>query len=335
MRPRGTRSIHAALTPEQAGNTSIKIVIRKARHEHDHCQRPGTCPRRFATPPASNPETPWRFGRRPPAACTSKRPAFARLSRAFGSAGEAPPYQRHIDRRIHGIQPRRIGRISPEAQMTLVDTNVLIDVLTGDATSYRWSLDALDQRAADGALLINDVIYAELAVRMDSSRPFARCLRNSMSRWCGPLRTRFSSPVKFFSGIMRCAECAPGYFRIFSSVPTLNSKDGRSSPAICAATGPTFRMWSLSRRGGRNRPGCNAIHLTRGWPAPSPHRSSRWGEGWGEGRVPAQAARPIVSRSCADCLFGSPHVLPPLTLTLSPRREERRGERGRASLQPP
>ena len=52
--------------------------------------------------------------------------------------------------------------------MTLVDTNVLIDVLMGDATWYRWSLDALDQRAADGALLINDVIYAELAVRMDS-----------------------------------------------------------------------------------------------------------------------------------------------------------------------
>ena len=52
--------------------------------------------------------------------------------------------------------------------MTLVDTNILIDVLMVDSAWYRWSLDALDQRATDGALLINDVVYAELAVRMHS-----------------------------------------------------------------------------------------------------------------------------------------------------------------------
>ena len=46
--------------------------------------------------------------------------------------------------------------------------------------------------------------------------------------------------------------------------------------------------------------------------------------------MPAQTARPIVSCSCVDCLPEGPHVPLPLTLTLSPRREERRGERGRA-----
>ena len=82
------------------------------------------------------------------------------------------------------------------------------------------------------------------------------------------------------------------------------------------------------RRGERGR----ALPRRRGGrSSPSPHRSSRWGEGRGEGQKHARTARPIAAHAAANAMVPqSPHVLLPLTLTLSPRREERRGERGRA-----
>ena len=52
--------------------------------------------------------------------------------------------------------------------MTLVDSNVAIDVLTKDPAWLDWSVEALAKRTACGALCINEVIYAELSIRMDS-----------------------------------------------------------------------------------------------------------------------------------------------------------------------
>lgn len=48
--------------------------------------------------------------------------------------------------------------------MTIVDTNVLLDVLTDDLQHYAWSLARLEEARLSGPLVINDVIYAELAV---------------------------------------------------------------------------------------------------------------------------------------------------------------------------
>ena len=48
--------------------------------------------------------------------------------------------------------------------MTLVDTNVLLDVATNDARWARWSLQQLDAAAIRGRVLINAVIYAELSI---------------------------------------------------------------------------------------------------------------------------------------------------------------------------
>jgi hypothetical protein len=48
---------------------------------------------------------------------------------------------------------------------TLIDTNVLLDVVTDDPDWAEWSIRALDAAALGGPLLINDVIYAELSVR--------------------------------------------------------------------------------------------------------------------------------------------------------------------------
>lgn len=49
--------------------------------------------------------------------------------------------------------------------MILVDSNVLLDVVTRDNAWWNWSLQQLEAATASGSLLINDVIYAEVSVR--------------------------------------------------------------------------------------------------------------------------------------------------------------------------
>lgn len=48
--------------------------------------------------------------------------------------------------------------------MILVDTNVLLDVVTDDATWANWSQRQLETWALRGPLVINAVIYAELSI---------------------------------------------------------------------------------------------------------------------------------------------------------------------------
>ncbi|MDH4442555.1 MAG: type II toxin-antitoxin system VapC family toxin [Rhizobium sp.] len=52
--------------------------------------------------------------------------------------------------------------------MILVDTNVLLDLVTEDPVWVEWSIAQLESVALQGPLLINDVIYAELAARYHS-----------------------------------------------------------------------------------------------------------------------------------------------------------------------
>jgi len=56
---------------------------------------------------------------------------------------------------------------------TLVDTNVIVDVLTRDAKWLDWSLSQLVMCAAAGALCVNEVSYAELAVRFQREADLA------------------------------------------------------------------------------------------------------------------------------------------------------------------
>ncbi len=51
--------------------------------------------------------------------------------------------------------------------MTLVDTNVLLDLVTNDPVWADWSIRQLDGAAVKGPLIINDVVYAELSVGFD------------------------------------------------------------------------------------------------------------------------------------------------------------------------
>ena len=47
----------------------------------------------------------------------------------------------------------------------MVDTNVLLDLVTDDPVWADWSLAQLEAASLMGPLLINDVVYAELSVR--------------------------------------------------------------------------------------------------------------------------------------------------------------------------
>ena len=48
---------------------------------------------------------------------------------------------------------------------TLIDSNVLLDVLTEDDVWLTWSLDAQAAAAEKGPLLINPIIYSEVSTR--------------------------------------------------------------------------------------------------------------------------------------------------------------------------
>ena len=48
--------------------------------------------------------------------------------------------------------------------MTLIDTNVLLDLVTDDPVWAEWSIRQLDIAAVKGPLAINGVVYAELSV---------------------------------------------------------------------------------------------------------------------------------------------------------------------------
>lgn len=51
--------------------------------------------------------------------------------------------------------------------MTLVDSNVLLDLVTQDAVWSGWSAAALNDVSVEGPLVINAVIYAELSTRYE------------------------------------------------------------------------------------------------------------------------------------------------------------------------
>jgi predicted nucleic acid-binding protein len=63
--------------------------------------------------------------------------------------------------------------------VTLVDSNVLLDIFTQTPGWWEWSLARLEDAALEGPLLINDVIYAETSVRFHSAGDLDAALHNA------------------------------------------------------------------------------------------------------------------------------------------------------------
>lgn len=53
---------------------------------------------------------------------------------------------------------------------TLVDTNILLDLVTNDEKWGEWSVAQLEAAAAKGTLFVNKVIFAELSIRFESAK---------------------------------------------------------------------------------------------------------------------------------------------------------------------
>lgn len=49
----------------------------------------------------------------------------------------------------------------------LVDSNVILDVLTEDVRWFNWSAEALADAAESDVLIINPIVYAEVSVRFE------------------------------------------------------------------------------------------------------------------------------------------------------------------------
>lgn len=59
--------------------------------------------------------------------------------------------------------------LAPAARglVTLVDSMVILDIVTEDPAWGQWSADALAQARDDGELVINPIVYAEVSVSFD------------------------------------------------------------------------------------------------------------------------------------------------------------------------
>jgi hypothetical protein len=63
--------------------------------------------------------------------------------------------------------------------VTLVDSNVLLDIFAGTPDWWAWSLMQLEEAALRGPLLINDVIYAETSIRFQDIDDFEAALKKA------------------------------------------------------------------------------------------------------------------------------------------------------------
>jgi predicted nucleic acid-binding protein len=64
--------------------------------------------------------------------------------------------------------------------VVLVDTNVLLDLVTDDPDWSAWSLARLEEAALAGPVLINDVVYAETSIRYDRIEDLDAMLAEAM-----------------------------------------------------------------------------------------------------------------------------------------------------------
>jgi predicted nucleic acid-binding protein len=62
----------------------------------------------------------------------------------------------------------------------LIDSNILLDVLTEDSQWFEWSSNALTASANDSVLVINPIIYAEVSIRFKTIEELEDALPKSM-----------------------------------------------------------------------------------------------------------------------------------------------------------
>jgi predicted nucleic acid-binding protein len=64
--------------------------------------------------------------------------------------------------------------------MIIVDSNVIIDILTKDDKWYEWSSSQLELLSASNELLINDIIYSEISIAFKKIEELEEVLSSSL-----------------------------------------------------------------------------------------------------------------------------------------------------------
>ncbi|MFC0003700.1 type II toxin-antitoxin system VapC family toxin [Micromonospora siamensis] len=106
--------------------------------------------------------------------------------------------------RLCAVAPRPV-----DAATTLVDTNVLLDVLTDDPKWGEWSGSALAEARDAGSLVINPIVYAEVSVRftrveeLDEALPAGDFLREELPYPAGFLAGKAYARYRRLGGVKR------------------------------------------------------------------------------------------------------------------------------------
>jgi len=88
--------------------------------------------------------------------------------------------------------------------LVLVDSNVILDVLTEDARWFAWSADSLAQAAEHDILVINPIIFAEVSVRFERIEELEEALPATLFR---------REPLPWEAGFL-AGKCFPAYRRL-------------------------------------------------------------------------------------------------------------------------
>jgi AbrB family looped-hinge helix DNA binding protein len=90
-----------------------------------------------------------------------------------GPRGDSTDARKSLDSDEHGRDPGSHERVNPPMAAILVDSNVILDVITEDPRWGSWSADTLERCAEDSILVINPIIYAEVSIGFDRIEDYA------------------------------------------------------------------------------------------------------------------------------------------------------------------
>jgi predicted nucleic acid-binding protein len=102
----------------------------------------------------------------------------------------------------------------------LVDSNVLLDLMTEDTRWLSWSAEAVEKAADRFRLVINPIIYAEVSIRYSRIEDLEAALPKAMlDREAIPYEAAFLAG-KCFLAYRQRGEQSNRRFRTFLSAPT-------------------------------------------------------------------------------------------------------------------
>jgi hypothetical protein len=112
--------------------------------------------------------------------------------------------------------------------VTLVDSNILIDIFSDDPDWFDWSSSQLEAAALDGPLFINDVVYTETSIRYREVQRFEAALGRA-----GVVMVPIPHPALFAAGKAFENTAKPAVHAPASCPTSSSARMPRSSDCRC------------------------------------------------------------------------------------------------------